>query len=142
MSDAFWAFGSVVQLGDGATPENFVSIAEVTELPFLKMSKDSIETTNHSSPSGFRERIPGMKDAGSVDIKANWLPNNATQDGSTGVLAAFEDDLNHNWKIIAPGGVATASFAGHVTDWQADLPMEEQGQLSFSIQLSGKPVVV
>ncbi len=140
-SSAFWAFGSILQLGDGAVSEVFANVAEITELSFLQMSKDSIETTNHNSPSAFRERIPGMKDAGQIDVKANWLPTNSTQNGTTGILASFNDDLNHNWKIITPGSLATATFSGHVSDWKADLPLEEQGQLSFTIQLSGKPVV-
>jgi len=141
MSSAFWAYGSTIQLGDGASPEVFTSIAEITELMFLEMSKDKIEITSHSSTDGYREKMPGLRDAGKVDIKANWLPTNATHNGTTGILAKFNDNVLHNWKIIAPNTLVTAAFAGFVSDFKADLPLEEQGQLEFSIEISGKPTV-
>lgn len=141
MTSAFWAYGSILQMGDGATPEVFTSIAEITELTFLEMSRDKIDVTNHSSPNGYREKLPGMRDAGKISVKANWLPNNSTQDETTGVLASFNTDTNKNWKIIAAGSIVQAAFAGHVSDFKADLPLEEQGQLEFSIEISGKPTV-
>lgn len=136
-SSAFWAFGSILQLGNGATPEVFSAIAEITELVPPKMSKDSIEVTNHDSTNAWREFLPGMRDGGEVTLTANWLPTNATQDGTTGILESFTDDDNHNWKIIAPDTIITISFSGHVTAFEPELPMEEQGKLSVTIKISG-----
>lgn len=140
-SSAFWAYGSKLQLGDGATSEAFTDIAEITELVFLDMTRDTIDVTSHNSANGYREKMPGLRDAGKIAVKANWLPNNATQDETTGILAKFNDDLLHNFKIIAAGSVATAALAGFVSDFKADLPLEEQGTLEFSIEISGKPTV-
>jgi predicted secreted protein len=140
-TSAFWAYGSTIQLGDAATPEVFTSIAEITELAFLEMSRDKIDVTSHSSADGYREKMPGLRDAGKISVKANWLPNNATHDETTGILAKFNDNVLHNWKIIAPSTLVTAAFAGYVSDFKADLPLEEQGQLEFAIEISGKPTV-
>lgn len=141
-SSAFWAYGSTIQLGDGAGSEAFTSIAEVMELEFLNMKRESIDVTSHSSSDGYREKIPGIRDAGSVAIKANWLPTNATQDGTTGVLECFNDNTNHNWKIIAPSTLVTISFSGHVTEFKAvGGTVEDQGQLEFTVEISGKPTV-
>jgi predicted secreted protein len=141
MTSAFWAYGSTLQLGDGATSEAFTSVAEITELVFLEMSRDSIDVTNHSSADGYREKLPGMRDAGKIGIKANWLPNNATQDETTGLLAKFNANTLQNWKVIAAGSVATAAFSGFLTDFKADLPLEEQAQLECTIEISGKPAI-
>ncbi len=141
MTSAFWAYGSKLQIGDGATSEAFTDVAEISELNFLDMKKDSINVTNHSSADGFHEKLPGMKDAGAIAGKANWLPTNATQDGSTGLLAKFNDDDNHNFRIITAGSLATAAFTGHLTSFKADLPLLAQGALEFTIEISGKPVI-
>jgi predicted secreted protein len=138
-SSAFWAFGSKIQLGDGATSESFADIAEVVDLVPPAMTKDSIDVTNHSSTNRWKEFIPGMKDGGSVSVKANWLPTNATHDGSTGVLEAFTDNVNHNWKIVLPDSLLTISFTGHITAFNPETPLTLQGSLSFTVKISGEP---
>lgn len=138
-SSAFWAYGTQLQLGDGAASEAFTAIAELVDAVPPAMSKDSIEVTNHSSTNRFREFIPGMKDGGSVSFKANWLPNNATHDESTGILECFKDDVNHNWKFVLPDSLGTFSFVGHVTAFTPETPLTAQGSLSCTIKISGEP---
>jgi len=138
-SEAFWAFGTILQMGDGATSETFTAIAELTEINPPQMSKDSIEVSNHSSPSRYREFLAGMKDGGTVSGKGNWLPNNATHDENTGLLESFTDDSNHNWKLVLPDSLGTFSFVGHLTSFNPETPLTAQGALSFSIKISGKP---
>lgn len=140
-SNAFWAYGSVLQLGDGATPEVFTSIAEITELTPPQMSRDEIDVTSHSSGDGYREFISGLRDGGEVTFQANWLPTNSTHDGTTGLLETFNDNVNHNWKIILPNTLITISFSGFLTAFEPELPIEEQGKLSGTIKVSGKPTV-
>ncbi len=140
-SSAFWAYGSTLQLGDGATPEVFTSIAEVLELTPPQMSRDEIDVTSHASADGYREFIGGLRDGGDVSVTCNWLPTNTTQDSTTGVLSTFNDNENHNWKIILPNTLATVAFTGFVMDFSPDTPLEEQGKVEFTIKVSGKPTV-
>lgn len=140
-SSAIWAYGSKLQLGDGATSEAFSDVAEITELTPPAMSRDDIDVTSHQSSDGYREFISGLRDGGDVSGKANWLPTNATHDGTTGLLETFNDDVNHNWKIILPNSLITIAFSGFLTAFEPDLPIEEQAQLSFTIKISGKPTV-
>lgn len=138
-SNAFWAFGTILQLGDGATSESFANIAELTEINPPAMTKDSIEVTNHSSAYRYREFKAGMKDGGSVSGKGNWLPNDATQDENTGLWKVFDDDLNHNWKLILPDSLGTVSFRGHLTAFTPETPLTAQGALAFTIKITGQP---
>lgn len=140
-SSAIWAYGSILQLGDGATPEVFTSVAEILELTPPNMSRDEIDVTSHQSADGYREFISGLRDGGEVAFKANWLPTNATHDGTTGLLETFNDNVNHNWKVILPNTLITISLRGFLTAFEPDLPLEEQAQLSGTIKVSGKPTV-
>ena len=141
MSNAFWAYGSKFQLGDGEASETFTDVAEVIDITPPNMSKDSIDVSNQDSTDGFREKIPGWKDGGEVTFTMNWLPTNATQDETTGLWSHYIDDENHNYKIILPDTLVTISFTGHITSFNPDLPNEEQGQLEVTIAISGKPTV-
>jgi len=140
-SSAFWAYGSALQLGDGATSEAFTAIAEITEMLAFDMNRDVIDVTSHNSSDGYREKMPGLRDAGSLGIKANWLPNNVTHDETTGIMASFNTNTLHNWRVVLPGSIATAAFSGFVSAIKGDLPLEEQGILEFTVEISGKVTV-
>jgi predicted secreted protein len=140
-TSAFWAYGSALQIGDGAASEAFTSIAEISELTPPSMSRDAIEVTTMGSTSGFREFIPGWRDGGEVSIVANWLPTDTTHDGTTGLLESYLDDDEHNWRIVLPDSLATIAFTGFITAFEPDLPLEEQGKLSCTIKLTGVPTV-
>lgn len=140
-SNAWWAYGSELKIGDDGTTETFTKIAEIIDIDGPSMSRDAIEVTSQDSTSGWREFIPGMRDGGEVSITANWIPVHATQDGTSGVLSKFTDDVLHNWQIITAGdgssGTIDIDFAGIVTDFSISLPMEEQAQLEFTLKISG-----
>lgn len=139
-SEAIWAYGSVLQAGDGGTPEAFTAVAEITKLTPPNMSRDSIEVTHTLSPSGYREFIAGWRDGGEVAYEANWLPTNASQDHETGLHASFNDNVRHRWRIVVPD-VLYIEFSGFVTAHEPDLPLENQANLAGKIKLSGKPTV-
>ena len=138
-SSAFWAAGSLLQLGDGAGTEAFTSIAEITKLSPPQRSRDEIEVTHTTSSDGYREFIPGWRDGGEVPFEANWLPTSTTQDETTGILESFNDNVAHNWRIVVPGAALYFPFTGFVVTFEPDLDIEKQGTLSGTIKITGKP---
>lgn len=141
MSNAWWAYGSELKIGNDGTAETFTKVAEIQDIDGPSMSKDTIEVTSQDSANGWREFIPGMRDGGEVGITANWIPASATHDGSVGVLSKFLDDDLHNWQIVTAGDGSSGSmdieFAAIVTDYNISLPMEEQAQVEFTLKISG-----
>jgi predicted secreted protein len=141
MSNAWWAYGSELKIGDDGTTETFTKVAEVIDITGPNMTKDVIDVTSQDSTDGWREFIPGMRDGGEVTISANWIPAHATQDGTTGVLSKFTDDVLHNWQIITAddgsSGTMDIDFAAIVTNFSPSLPLTEQGQLDFTLKISG-----
>lgn len=140
-SNAFWAYGSLLQLGNGATPEVFSTIAEVRDITPPPMERDTIDVTSHDSTGGWKEYIGGWRDGGEVEFECNWLPTNTTQDGVSGLLATFADNVTHNWKIVLPNAIATVTFAAFLSKYEPDLPIEEQGMLKVTLKVSGAVTV-
>ena len=141
MSNAWWAYGSQLKIGDDGTTEVFTKVAEIIDISGPDMSRDVIDVTNQDSPDGWREFIPGLRDGGEIGVTANWIPADATQDATDGVLSKFEDDVLHNWQIITANdgssGTMTISLAAIVTRFNVNLAMEEQAKLDFALKVSG-----
>jgi len=141
MSNAWWAYGSELKIGNDGSTETFTKVAEIIDIDGPSMSRDVIEVTNQDSANGWREFIPGLRDGGEVSLTANWVPASATQDGTAGVLSKFTDDALHNWQIITAddgsSGTMDIDFSAIVTDFSISLPLEEQAQLEFTLKISG-----
>jgi len=137
-SSAFWAYGSLLQIGDGATPEVFTAVAEITDLTPPNMARDSIEVTGYSSTSGYREFIAGWRDGGEVSLTANWLPTNATHDDDTGLLEQWDDDDLHNYPDCSTRHIGdNRNSLEFLTAFEPELPRDEQGKLNCTIKISG-----
>lgn len=129
-------YGTLLKMGDAGTPETFTTVAEITdiELPEIKLNTD--DATSHDS-AGWEESIATLLSGGEPTFKANWLPTNATQNESTGVLYAILNRQKRNWKIVLPNSVKTFSFAGIVTSFKGVPALKEKMSLEFKIKISG-----
>lgn len=137
MSSARWAKGVLVRKGDGASPENFTTIAEVHDVVGPNSSRTKIDVTNQDSTSGTREKILGLRDPGEVGLTCNWL-DNATHDEVTGVVKAHEDGTIGNWKFVWPfAAPITYTVPCGVSDCGPQANMDEQLKLGFTLMLAG-----
>lgn len=149
-SNAHIGFGAQIQKGDGASPENFVSILGIKSISGPKISRDSVDVTDMQSASGYREFIGGLTDAGEVTFESNFLPRDATQNQEDGgFMAEFDKsscDSRGNWRILLPECQGEAEgyfeFAGIVTGQQVDVPMDALMGFSGTIKVSGRPTLV
>ena len=67
-------YGTLFQTGNGAVPEVFTTLAEVTNITPPKMSRDTVDATHEESPGAWREFIAGLKDGGDVSLDLNFIP--------------------------------------------------------------------
>ncbi len=51
---------------------NFETVPECTSLAIPTVQQEYVEVTNMDSPNGFREYIPGLKDAGEFGLPCNY----------------------------------------------------------------------
>lgn len=128
-------FGTRFERGDGSDPEEFTLIGEATDIDGPEQDRDTIETTSHDSPGGFREFVGGLIDGGDVSFEVRYDPelHNILQDD-------FEDPQPRNYRIVLPdppGG--TWNFSGFITNMGMAFPMEDAMSCSFTFKVSGKP---
>lgn len=143
-SQAWLGVGSLLEMGDGGTPtELFTVIAEISDISKSGAKADTVDVTNMQSPSGYREFISGLRDAGELAITANWITLDAQQQA---LQTKFDTGAKANFKIVLPqiaGGSITPgnyAFSAVVTGLDFSLSPTKQAVLSAKLKLSGKPV--
>jgi predicted secreted protein len=107
-SPAVSAFGTLLKLGDGATPENFSTIAELKTISGPSLSADAIDVTVHNTPTPFRRFIAGLLDGGEVNFDIHFIPQDPSHSYSSGILKDMLDRTIRNIQIVFPDvGVTT-----------------------------------
>jgi hypothetical protein len=110
-SKAIIAYGATVERSlDGST--GWAAIPEVTGVAVPAVETEFQEVTSLDSPNGYKEYIPGLKDAGTIDLPARY-----THDGYAQQLAdqATGDAIYYRVTMKA----APDQSAGDVFEFQA-----------------------
>lgn len=110
-SSAKSAFGTLLKLHDGVS--TYTTIAEQTSVTMSGPTVETIDVTNHDSPSAYREFIPSLIDGGECTFEGNWVPSNAVQAQVRTDMVARTRRL---FQIVYPTSPAkTHAFAGYFT---------------------------
>lgn len=127
------AFGTKLKRGD-------TYVARLTNITPPELSRDDIDVTDHDSPDGFREFVPGLKQSGEVPLEGNLIPTDSTQ---TGLLAAVDIDEPEEWTIEFPTiPKLYIRFFGYVKSFAiAEAPVEGVMKFTATIKATGKPII-
>ncbi len=127
--------GSKVQRGDGLTPENFTTIAEVTGFKGPSSKATTIDVTSMDSEA--MEFVPGLVDHGEVSIDFNFIGSDAEQQGLVTDIVA---GTLRNHRIIANDHAvapSTATFLAMVTGHDLSGGVNAALKGSASLKISG-----
>lgn len=134
-TDTFYAgtgihgYGAQLMVGDGASPETFQAVAQVTSITFGDMTTAVIDKTHLRSPAAHREKMAGLRDSGPFAIEGIWAPADESQSNtgggsgsfvSGGLIAMWIARTEHNFKIVLNDGSPATEFpfGGIVTKFQ------------------------
>ena len=130
-------FGTALQRGDGATPEVFSTIANVTSINPPSMERSTIDVTAHDSDDGWMEFLGSLKDGGEVSADVNYDPSE-----HDALVADFDDDAPRNYKIVFPDADATTwSFQAILTGFEPEAPYDDKLAASLTWKVTGKPTL-
>jgi hypothetical protein len=132
-------FGTLLKIGDGASPENFTAILEVKDISGPSRSVEFAEFTHQQSPSGYREYKPTFKASGDITFKCNYVPSDTTQGATvSGLTKDFENKTLRNFKLEFPTSpVATYAFHAYVAAIGPTAPIGGPLELNVTLRLTG-----
>lgn len=143
----FTSIGTLLKMGDGASPEVFTAIANVTGLN-VPQTAGEIDATHLASTSGYKESKQGYKEA-TVSGTLHFDPDNTTHDDATGLMSKFVSGATTNYKLDfsaadnngvgKPATDPIMTFAGVLTEFSISSETESMVTASFSIRLASAP---
>lgn len=126
-------FGSTLKVGDGASPEVFTALAEARTIGMNTFEQEFADATSMDSTGGFRERIPTLKSASTVDVELI-----GTSANMAALAAMATTNTLKNFQIVIPAPISkTFLFAGYLANWGMEIPVDDLISVSASFQISG-----
>jgi len=128
--------GTILQRGDGGTPEVFTAVPEITAITGPTATKAQIDVTDLSSTA--KQFLGGLADFGQMTVEIHYIPGNAVH------TAIRNDFINaaspvHNWKLLFVNSHQWA-FQAFVMGFPGNTQMNATQKGTITLRLTG-PVV-
>lgn len=131
-------YGTYFATGNGASPEIFTIMGEVTAITPPGWSRDTVEATHEQSPGAHREFIAGLADAGEVSMDINYVPGGLSAAALEAEKALTGPSALINRRITFPDG-SYVTFAAILTGVETDAPLDDKMSASVTLKVSGVP---
>ena len=115
------------------------TIAEVRDISGPAQVAEKDEVTNQSSPNFYKEWIATLLDGGAVTFTCNYIPGDASQDSSTGLLSFLQARGLRTWSITPPSPEEShvIGFTAYVTKWDTKFPFAKAATLDIELTVTG-----
>lgn len=126
---------AVVQLGSGTGPITYATVGKITgDISIPKPDVTEIDTTNHSSPGGYKESILGLRSGGSFDVTL-LLEDDDTMRAT--LHTAIDDGAICDWRILWPSGAIASDFQGWAVAGGETFPLDDKAEYTLTIHVTG-----
>jgi len=126
--DAFIGYGSELKVGQGDSPETFVSVPDIESITMGDMTTGVVDITHLRSPGRHREKKGTIRDSGPIAFQGNYRPDHGAhkQAGGDGfsttssLLYLWRNVVETNFEIVLPAdaGSVVLPIRGVVTKYQ------------------------
>lgn len=140
MSKASSSQKVTLKRGDGAGPEVFTLIAEITSWTGPTETAKQIDVSSVDSDA--REFIAGLRDPGEMAIEGNFVAEDV---GQAGLRADLASRAIRNFELTLADATATLmvptkiSFTAVVTSFQIKGAVDDKVAFSASVKITGVP---
>lgn len=137
--------GFQLQFGNGASPEVFTTVCNVSDFT-LPLTGDTVEITNVGDK--WKRRISTLLDMGKMSFKVFWTMTEPTHEnivtGSIrGIRYLFINQILANVKAIYPdAGSSTDAFPAYVTSFSISGKVGGVFEATVELMNSGPPTMV
>lgn len=131
--------GTQIQVGNGNSPDSFVTICNATELKIPTLA-ETVDLTNFGDL--WRRRVPSLLDMGKIGFKIFWVMEEQTHRNSTpyGLRYLLINRLLRDWQVVYPdGNNSTDSFQGYVTMFEITGSIGKDYEGNIELSNAGAP---
>lgn len=137
--------GLLIQVGDGASPQVFTTVANVTDFS-EPVKADTVEVTNVGDH--WKRRITTLLDMGSISFNIFWMMLDSTQDNvgtgpAGGLRYLMINSVLADWQVVYPDGSdSTDSFAAYVVSFAITGKTGDVFRAAITLANDGAPTLV
>lgn len=137
MSDAaLIGRGTIIRVGDGASPEVFTAISESFSARITGAGSGEIEVTDFASTS--RNFKLQLKDEGSLEFDIHYIP---TDTQHTQLRSDSNDGTGRNYQLVFTDSPQTIwTFAARVARFEPATDFDSAADCAVSLRITGTPV--
>jgi hypothetical protein len=133
MSNPIVGIGAAYQFATVASPTTFTTLAGVDSITFSGDKIATEKTTVMATANGVDTFVSSTQDPGSCDVKAFFLPGDASQTALEAIrVAAVAVQMKATY-----GTSSSRTFSGIVESMTVSHPLEKPARLDVKIKLSG-----
>jgi hypothetical protein len=104
VASALAALNTLLQFGDGESPETFVTVPNVSDLKGPSLSVTIVDVSSNSNTDRFRRKVATLIDSGMVTAKMFLIPSNPIHKQ---VLGFLQNGTVSNWRLVFPDSAGT-----------------------------------
>lgn len=121
-----------------------VTLPAVKSVNWTGLERETVDVTSFDS-AGWKQYVSGLKDAGSLSIECEYIPDNAQQNYATGALSGFASadavTITVAWPNSA-GSTTTWTATGFLTNSEVTASVGETLKITFQYKLTGTVTLV
>lgn len=133
-SQALEAQGMELRIGNGASPEVFTAISEISTFSGPGGAATVIDVTDLSSLA--KEKRMGLADEGQLSFTINYIPND-TQHALLRTQRANRQETNFKLIFTDDSPATTWSFAAFVTGFSVTAAVDGVVQANVTLEITG-----
>lgn len=119
----------------------FTTIAEVVDIKGPSIAQSVFDAPSQSTT--WMKRVAGITNAGEVTFDVNFIPKDATHDGTTGLLSIAGSLVDTAFALLFnDAGTGTKSawrFSAYLTGFDSDEPVDGILKASATLNINGEP---
>ncbi len=131
------AKGTLMKIGDGASPEVFSTVGQVRSISGPTTTATVQDVTTHSTAGNWMERLAVLIDPGTLSYPINYDNADATHMFATGLWNDLINLTVRNLKTVFPASMGTLAYSAYVTGHSFDCPVDNVLQANIELTIYG-----
>lgn len=144
-SPALASEGTLLQMGNGSSPESWQTVANVGDISGPAFDSTIVDVTSHSSQAPFRQKIPTLLDIGATTFKCFWVMTNPTHmnaltGGFPGIRYAYFNRELIQIRLKYTDGTSSDAFNCYVTKLGQMATVAGVYEMNVTLTGTGSPI--
>lgn len=118
------AKGTIIKLGNAASPEIFTTIGQMRSLSGPTTTATVQDVTTHSTAGNWMEKLATLIDPGTMSFPINYDSADATHQFATGLWQLMINLTQRSFQTVFPASIGYMLYDAYLTGHQFDAPVD------------------